>query len=77
MLVELQAALGSAAGVDPLRAVSAQNVVASAYTMLSPMRVALVAAALGLAGQETRIVRLLLPFALAVLAVGWGAIALN
>ncbi len=76
MLVELQAAIGQAAGDDPLAAVSNQNVAASAYTMLSPMRVALVAAAVGLAGQETAIVRRLLPFALAVLIVGWAAAAL-
>jgi lactate permease len=77
MLVDLQAAIGQAAGSEPLTAVTAQNVVASAFTMLSPMRVALVAAALGLMGQETAIVRRLLPFALAVIAVGWGAIAVG
>jgi len=75
MLVELQAAVGEATASDPLAVVSVQNVVASAFTMFSPMRVALVAAALGLAGQESVIVRRLAPFALAVLIVGWAAIA--
>lgn len=77
MLVDLQAAIGAAAGDDPLSAVSNQNVVASAYTMLSPMRVALVAAAVGLVGQETRLVLKLAPFAVAVLIVGWAATALG
>lgn len=75
MLAGLQAALGAAAG-DPLASVANQNVVASAYTMLSPMRVALVAAALGIAGQENRVVAKLAPFAVAVLVVGWAATAL-
>ena len=77
MLVDLQAALGQAAGQDPESAVVAQNVVASAYTMLSPMRIALAAAALGLIDQEGRIARMLLPFAFAALGVGWVAIWLG
>ncbi len=77
MLVDLQAAIGAAAGGDPLGSVTTQNVVASAYTMLSPMRVALVAAVLGLAGQEGAIVKRLAPFALAVLAIGWAATAVG
>lgn len=75
MLVELQAAIGDAAGVSPLTAVAAQNVVASAFTMLSPMRIALVAATVGLVAQEGAITRKLALFALATLAVGWAAIA--
>lgn len=75
MLIDLQAAIGQAAGGDRLAAVATQNVVASAFTMLSPMRVALVAAALGLVGAESRIVARLAPFALAVLIVGWAATA--
>ena len=57
--------------------ITTQNVVASAYTMLSPMRVAMAAAALGLIGQEAVIVRKLAPFAIAVLVVGWVAIAFS
>jgi len=78
MLVELQAELGAAGGGgEALLGVSIQNVAASAFTMISPMRVALVAAALGLAGREAEIVRRLAPFALAVLVVGWAATALG
>jgi len=77
MLVELQAEIGAAAGVDPLAAVATQNVVASAFTMISPMRVALVAATVGLIGQETTITRRLTFFIVATLAVGWAAMALR
>ena len=77
MLVDLQAAIGAAAGQNPEGAVVAQNVVASAYTMLSPMRIALAAAALGLLDQEGKIARLLLPFAAAALGVGWLQTALG
>jgi lactate permease len=77
MLAELQAALGAATGEGGTISITTQNVVASAYTMLSPMRVAMAAAALGLIGQEAAIVRKLAPFAIAVLVVGWVAIAFS
>lgn len=77
MLVDLQAAVGALGGGAPLDAVVNQNVVASAFTMLSPMRVALVAAALGLAGREGDIAGRLFPFGLAVLGIAWAAIALG
>lgn len=77
MLADLQAALGLAAGGDPLQAVTIQNVAASAYTMLSPMRVALVAAALGLIGQDREIFKGLAPFAIGVLVICWVATALG
>lgn len=77
MLAELQAALGVATGASGTLSLTTQNVVASAYTMLSPMRVAMAAAALGMVGQETAIVRKLAPFALAVLIIGWVATAFS
>ncbi len=77
MLAEFQAALGAATGEDPIHTVAIQNVVASAYTMLSPMRIALVATALGLIGKEAEILRLLTPFAVVVLIIAWAATALT
>ncbi len=77
MLAEFQAALGAASGGNAVHAVAIQNVVASAYTMLSPMRIALVATALSLVGKETEILRLLRPFGAAVLAIAWIATALT
>ena len=77
MLAELQAALGVATGEGGGISLTVQNVVASAYTMLSPMRVAMAAAALGLIGQEAAIVRKLAPFAIAVLIVGWVAVGFS
>jgi L-lactate permease len=77
MLAEFQAALGAATGENPIHTVAIQNVVASAYTMLSPMRIALVATALGLVGKEAEILRLLTPFAAVVLIIAWAATALT
>ncbi|MFZ9015289.1 MAG: L-lactate permease, partial [Alphaproteobacteria bacterium] len=77
MLAEFQAALGAATGENPIHTVAIQNVVASAYTMLSPMRIALVATALGLIGKEAEILRLLTPFAAVVLIIAWAATALT
>ena len=73
MMLPLQLDLASHAGASPLWAAAIQNTAGAAMTMVSPIRVAMVATVAGQAGGERAIYRRIAPLALLVLVVTLGA----
>jgi lactate permease len=69
MMLPLQAALAASAGADPTWIAAVQNVAGSDFTLLSPIRVAMATALLGLVRTEREIYRLLAPLAATVILV--------
>lgn len=74
MVMPLQAALAEAGRGTPLLIAAIQNVVAAAFTALSPARVALAASLLDMPGGERTIYRAAAGLALTILGVGFCAL---
>jgi lactate permease len=69
LLMPLQAAIAASAHVDERWLAAIQNTAGSNLTMLSPVRVAMATALVGIAGQERAIYRLTAPLGLVALGV--------
>jgi lactate permease len=76
MLMPMVVALAQATGVESATLASVQNSVSTNLTMLSPIRVSMGIAILGLAGADGALYRRAWPLALPSIAVGLAAIAL-
>jgi lactate permease len=76
MLMPMVTALARAVEVDPAWIATVQNSVCTNFTMLSPIRVSMGAAILGLATSETALYRRAWPLALPPLLAGIGAVTL-
>lgn len=69
LLMPLQAAIAASAAVDERWLAAIQNTAGSNLTMLSPVRVAMAAALIGIIGREREIYRLIAPLGLVALIV--------
>ncbi|HLI12514.1 MAG TPA: L-lactate permease [Alphaproteobacteria bacterium] len=69
IMMPLQTALAAQAGADPSWIAAIQNVAGADFTLLSPVRVAMAAALLGLGGAEREVYRRALPIGVVILIV--------
>ncbi|TIC84582.1 L-lactate permease [Nocardioides sp. GY 10127] len=68
LFAKLQATAGAKAGIDPTLLVSANTTGGVVGKMISPQNLTIAASSAGLDGQESRILRLVLPWSLGLLA---------